>query len=353
MPTPTAPDAGVWCLEEAAERAEPGPAPGAGRPTFEAPMSGHTTRGRLLAALVTLLTLVGLTACANREQPAGQTATTPTPIGADRFPVEVAVAGGKPVTLERRPERVVSLSPTATEMLFAVGAGKQVVAVDSLSNHPAEAPRTDLSAYTPNVEAVVGHRPDLVVAAEDRNDLVAGLTRVEVPVLLLPAATALEGTYEQIEALGKATGHRTEATDLTRRMRSDIDKIVRDTPRPGRELSYYHELDPQLYSATSKTFIGQVYGLFGLRNIADSADPTGSGYPKLSAEHVVNANPDLIFLADDESRETLASRPGWQSINAVKQNAVVTLEADTSSRWGPRIIDLVRQVSDAVSKAAG
>ncbi|SDC28150.1 ABC transporter substrate-binding protein [Actinokineospora iranica] len=301
---------------------------------------------RLVAATL----LIGaLTGCATREQPAE---TAPPPASAS-FPVTLTAPGGAKVTLAKRPEKIVSLSSSATEGLFAVGAGKQVVAVDDQSTFPAEAPRTALSGLTVNVEALGAHSPDLVVAAGDAGDLVAGLGRLSVPVLILPSARSLDDVYGQLDLLGKATGHPAEAADLVTRMRADIDKIVRDTPK--KPLSYYHELDTELYSVTSKTFIGSVYGLFGLTNVADAADVDAGGYPKLSTEYVIKANPALVFLADTkccaQTPQTVAARPGWDTVDAVRRGNVVVLDDDIASRWGPRVVDLVRAVADAVTKA--
>ena len=251
----------------------------------------------------------------------------------------------------RQPRRIVSLSPTATELLFAVGAGGQVVAVDSNSNHPADAPRTDLSAYQPNLEAIAGYKPDLVVYSDDPGELKAGLEKLGIPALQQPAAKRLDDTYAQIDQLGKATGHPAEAGRLTETMRAEIQKIT-GGPRPKRPLAYYHELDKNLYSATSKTFIGQLYGQLGLENIADAADKDGSGYPQLSAEYVVKADPDLIFLADTkccgQTARTVAARDGWDQVRAVKAGAVVELDDDVASRWGPRIVDFLRLISAKV-----
>jgi iron complex transport system substrate-binding protein len=251
----------------------------------------------------------------------------------------------------RQPSRIVSLSPTATELLFAVGAGGQVVAVDSNSNHPADVPRTDLSAYQPNLEAIAGYKPDLVVYSDDPGELKAGLEKLGIPALQQPAAKRLDDTYAQIDQLGRATGHPAEAGRLTETMRAEIKKIT-GGPRPERPLAYYHELDKNLYSATSKTFIGQLYGQLGLENIADAADKDGSGYPQLSAEYVVKADPDLIFLADTkccgQTARTVAARDGWDQVRAVKAGAVVELDDDVASRWGPRIVDFLRLISAKV-----
>ncbi|MCT2585311.1 ABC transporter substrate-binding protein [Actinophytocola gossypii] len=274
---------------------------------------------------------------------------------AQAFPVTLTPAEGEPVTLDARPERIVSLSASNTETLFAVGAGEQVVAVDEQSDFPADAPRTDLSGLTPNVEAIAGYDPDLVVLSDDVDDVAAALTRLDHPVLIVPAARTIDDVYAGMELLGKATGHADEAADLADRMRTDLDKVVADAPKPSEPLTYYHELDTTYYSATSKTFIGQVYGLFGLENIADPADKDAGGYPQLSVEHILAADPDLIFLADVEccgqSAETVAARPGWSALSAVKNGNVVELDDDLASRWGPRVVDLARSVADAVAKA--
>ncbi|WP_307867630.1 ABC transporter substrate-binding protein [Umezawaea beigongshangensis] len=316
-------------------------------------MQSAQTWSRRIAATTALTALV-LSGCATREQdatPGSATGAAP----ASAFPVELTAPGGERLVLDRAPQRIVSLAPTSTESLFAIGAGAQVVAVDDRSTYPENAPRTDLSGFQPNVEAVAGHTPDLVVASNDTEGLVAGLAKVDVPVLLLPAATDLDDVHEQISLLGRATGHTAEADDLVRTMRADVEKIVADTPRPAEPLSYYHELDPSFYTATSATFIGRVYGLFGLTNVADAASVTGD-YPQLSAEQVVQADPDLIFLADvaccGQSAETVAQRPGWASVTAVREGGVVALDDDVASRWGPRVVDLVRTVADAVAASA-
>jgi iron complex transport system substrate-binding protein len=251
------------------------------------------------------------------------------------------------------PRRIVSLSPTATEMLFAIGAGGQVVAVDSNSNYPAEAPTTDLSAYQPNIEAIAGYKPDLVVYSDDPGELKAGLDKLSIPVLHQPAATRLDDTYAQLGQLGQATGHADEAGHLAASIRDEVAKIA--AARPERPLTYYHELDKNLYTATSKTFIGQLYGQLGMRNIADAADKEATGYPQLSAEYVIKADPDLIFLADTkccgQSAKTVAARDGWDELTAVRTGGVVELDDDVASRWGPRVVDFLKTVAARVQTA--
>jgi iron complex transport system substrate-binding protein len=288
---------------------------------------------------------------------ADPTATAPTTVAsaaaAGAFPVTIESVGG-PVTIEGRPERVVSLSPTATEMLFAVGAGPQVVAVDEFSYFPEEAPVTDLSGYEPNVEAILGYEPDLVVLQGDPADLVASLGAAGVPALLLPAAEVVDDTYTQIEQLGAATGNVGGAAELVGRMQADIAELTAQVPEVAEPLTYYHELDDLLFSVTSSTFIGQIYALAGLENIADAADPDGDafGYPQLSAEYLLSADPDLIFLADTkccgQNATTLAARPGFDQLTALQEGNVVELDDDIASRWGPRIVDFLAAIVAAI-----
>jgi iron complex transport system substrate-binding protein len=256
------------------------------------------------------------------------------------------------------PQRVVSLSPTHTEIMFAIGAGDQLVAVDDFSNYPPEALELphDLSGYEPSVEAIAEYEPDLVLIGGDFNGLGAQLDEIDVPWWDGPAATTLDDTYAQIEQLGAATGHVAEAAELVARMQTDIEQIIADTPVPEEPLTLYHELDSSFFSADGTTFIGELYGLLGLRNIADQAEGNSSGYPQLNAEFIVSADPDLIFLADTiccgETPETVAARPGWDAIAAVQNGNVIPMSDDLASRWGPRVVDYLAAASAAVAKAA-
>ncbi|MEU1747543.1 ABC transporter substrate-binding protein [Micromonospora arida] len=300
---------------------------------------------RLFAATLAV-TVLALGACAEKadDQPSAGTA-------AAAYPVTVGA-----LTLEKRPEKIVVLSPTATEMLFAIGAGPQVTAVDDQSNYPADVPKTDLSAFQPNAEAIAGKNPDLVVLSDDRNKIVEQLGKLKIPVYQTPAATTLDDTYRQITELGTLTGHADQATDVATRMKDDIAKLVKDLPQRAEKLTYFHELGPELYSATSKTFIGSLYSQAGLTNIADPADADGKsfGYPQLSQEFIVKADPDFVFLADakccQQNADTVKARSGWAGLTAVKNNQVVALDDDVASRWGPRVVDLLRVIIDAVAK---
>lgn len=252
------------------------------------------------------------------------------------------------------PQRIVSLSSTATETLFAIGAGKQVIAVDDQSNYPAEAPKTNLSGYTPNIEAIAAKKPDLVVISTDTDGLKAKLEALKITVVRQDAAKTLEDAYAQITELGKVTGHDKEAAATVVTMKAGIEASKKKVSKPAVPVKVYHELDNTLFSVSSKSFVGELYTVLGLTNIADAADKDGTGYPQLSAEYLIAQNPDFIFLADTkccgQNAKTVAARPGWAELRAVKLGNVIELDDDIASRWGPRTPQLFDAIATAVAK---
>jgi iron complex transport system substrate-binding protein len=266
------------------------------------------------------------------------------------FPVTLKTAAGT-ITLTTRPTRIISLSSTGTEDLFADGAGAQVVAVDSESVVPKKAPHTNLSAFTPNSEAIAKYRPDLVVVAFDQHNIVAALKQLHIPVLLEPPAPDLNGVYAQLEQLGQATGHLTQASALVNHLRARVATIIHSVPRSSKPISVYHEIDSTYYTATSHTFIGSVYKLLGLRNIADPAGKL-TNYPKLSGEYIVAANPDLIVLADTsccgQTAASVGKRPAWSSISAIVHHQVIGVPDIQASYWGPQIVDFMQTIANHI-----
>jgi iron complex transport system substrate-binding protein len=311
-------------------------------------------RVRSLGGLALLACALVLSACASTTSAGGDT-TSVAATASPAFPVTVDAANGT-LTLDAAPTRIVSLSPTATEMLFAVGAGDQVVAADSYSDYPADAPTSELSAYEPNVEAIAKYEPDLVVYATDPGDLQSSLDKLKIPALEEPAAATLDDVYAQLRELGTVTGHADEGEQQATQLEDRIDQIQSAAGDAGEGMTYYYELDDTYYSVTSDTFIGNLLATLGLKNIADEAKGASSGYPQLSAEYIVSADPDLILLADtkccNQSPEKVAKRAGWGDLAAVQHDAVVPLDDDIASRWGPRIADLLQQVGDAVQQQA-
>lgn len=316
-------------------------------------------RRAALILTVAAATLSLVAACGSGTKSGSAHSTGPAPgspattSSAAQFPVTLKAANGS-VTIAAKPTSIVSLSPTATETLFAIGAGSQVKAVDKDSDYPPNAPNPEIDAYHLNVEALAKYKPDLVVAADVTAAQAKQLRALGITVLSEPAATSLGQAYAEIAQLGQATGHADTANTLVADMKQRIAQIVASAPKS--HATYYWELDQTYYSETSSTFIGQLVGLLGLRSIADSAKGAAAagGYPQLSAEFILKANPAYIFLADTkccrQSAASVAARPGWSTLTAVKVGRVVELDDDIASRWGPRIVDLLQTVAQALQR---
>lgn len=315
------------------------------------PRVRRVKRNQALAVL-TAVVLTGALAACGSDEPAssGNAATATTGATAGGFPVTVIGSNGR-VVLETQPETIVSLSPTATEMLFAIGAGAQVTAVDDQSTYPTDAPKTDLSGFKPNAEAIAKYDPDLVVLATDANGIVSSLATLGIKVLQLPDVAKVEQAYTQLGILGAATGHQDDASKVIADTQSRLAQAVASMPPTSKGQRVYHELDPTYYSATSATFVGDVYTMLGLSNVADDAKGASGGYPQLSAEFVVKADPDLIVLADgkccQQDAASVAKRPGFDATSAVKNDMVIAVDDDIASRWGPRVADFAEAVAAA------
>ncbi len=252
------------------------------------------------------------------------------------------------------PTRIISLSPAFTEVLFAIGAGDQVIAVDSLSNYPPEAPMTDLSAFEPSLEALAAEEPDLVVLSYDlTGELVSGLEGLGVEVFLRADPSTLDEAYASIADLGVVTGQADGAATVVADMQAAFDEIAASAPADGEPIRVYHELDASFYSVSSASFIGDVYNRLNVVNIADEADTDGYGYPQLSAEYILEADPQLIVITDEVGYtvDDVAARPGWDTIAAVKNGNVIVVDSDIASRGGPRLPQFLEVVAAAISGA--
>ena len=266
------------------------------------------------------------------------------------------------------PQCVVSLSPTATETLFAIGAGPQVQAVDKDSNYPSTGlPTKRIDSLNPSVEAIVGicktsashpsSKPDLVIISYDANSIKEKLTGIGVKVVEQDAPKSVAGAYAQIRQLGTLTGHVKSANTLAASLKTTINADIASMPKhPGKTVTAYYELDPTYYSLASSTFVGSLLKSLGVVNIADAKSTSAdAGYPQLSAEYIVSANPKVIFLADTvcckASAVTVAKRPGFAKVTAVRSHEVIGLKDDVASRWGPRLKNLMNQLTASVKGA--
>ena len=238
------------------------------------------------------------------------------------------------------PKRIISLSPSITEILFEIGSGNQVIAVDNLSNYPNEAPITDISAYDPNVEAISLLNPDLVILSYNIKNLKVALKKIGIETIYLPAPLNFEDILDQIDYLGLQTGNEDKAKKLISKMKNRM-KTLQKLRENEKATKIYHEIDPNYYSPSKFSFIGDIYQKLNYKNVADKADISNLGYPKLSPELIISENPDLIVLPGKDNKyvEKVKLRPGWGYIEAVKKNNFLLTNNDIASRWGPRILN--------------
>jgi len=276
---------------------------------------------------------------------------------ATKYPITVKF-GGYTTTMAKKPTKIISLSPSATEILYAVGAGSQILAVDNLSNYPANAPVSEISAFEPSVEAILAKKPDLVLLSIDSTkapQIRNALVKLGIPVLMEKAPATLKDVYAENTLLARVTDRQAGAVKLNASMAKSIKDILAKAKKSSK-IRIFHELDDTYYSVTSNTFIGKVYRDFGAVNIADAAaGADNSGYPQLSAEYLLKSDPQVIFLADAQygvTADSVSKRAGWSQISAVKNKKIVELPADIPSRWGPRLVDFYKLISTSLAKVS-
>ena len=304
-------------------------------------------RGGALA--LSLALVLALTAACSDDSDNGTSMPTVTATAAVQYPLTLTDSKSRSVTLEEAPQAIASLSPAATEILFAIGAGDQVAAVEMFSNYPPEAQSLpQMDAYEPSVEAIAGAQPDLVLVYFDPGNLVDGLERAGLTVVFLEPPTSVDGVLEQIRLLGQATGHPQEADDLVATMQQDITDIQEQLGDLEQGPRLFHELDNQLFTVAPDSFVGDLYTILKAQNIAAGTD---QAYPQLSQEAIIEADPEVIILGDTaggESVETVKARPGWGSISAVVNNRIYVIDPDIVSRPGPRLVDALETLAQAL-----
>ncbi|MBA4603032.1 ABC transporter substrate-binding protein [Thermoactinomyces mirandus] len=300
---------------------------------------------RLLTLLLAFVFIWGLTGCAAQNGADHQSAAVNSPVKprSINYPLELKDQAANKVKLEKEPERIVSLMPSNTEILFALGAGEQVVGVTDQDDYPAQARKLPkVGSFKINVEKVVSLKPDLVVAnSGNEKEALDQLRNMGIPVLVTDSQS-IKGVYEAIHLVSLATNRAREADILVANMEKEARTIygkVVNIPE-DRRAKVWFELDSNLYTVGGDTFMNELIGLAGGRNVAASL----KGWPKVSPEQVVKWNPDVI-LTTYGGVEEIKKREGWQSISAVRENRVYALNPDLLNRPGPRIYQGVEQMA--------
>jgi len=306
---------------------------------------------RVLALFLLIAGALALSACGGGEasttaSPATVVAGSPAATATAPFPVTIKDDKGVEVTINSAPARVVALAPSFVEVLFALGAGGSVVAADENTDYPPEAASIPkISGFQPSLEGIAGYNPDLVLLLFDPGGLQDALRQAGFNTLYLASPASIDDTFKQIETIGAALGRGVAAQGLIGQMQASLAGIKGRIPQGAAGPRVYHEVDNTFYTAGPGSFVDDLYSTLGAKNIAES---TGEPFPQLSAEAIISADPEVIILADEfagESRDTVAARPGWSQISAVKNGRVFTIDPNIVSRPGPRLIDALETLA--------
>jgi iron complex transport system substrate-binding protein len=305
-----------------------------------------TTRPLLLTAIAVIAVLL-FVACTGGDAATATPTATKTAIPAPTpAPIVVNDSDGFELTFEVEPSRIISFSPGVTEILFAIGAGDQVIAVDEWANYPPETESLERVKYIdPDPERVLALDPDLVLMATAQQPQVEQFRSLELTVMFNLEPDSIEGVLENILLLGLVSGHTEEAERLVAQMRiriAIVEELIADVEEGPR---VFYELSSDLYTAAPDTFIGGTLALLQAQNIAAGAE---SPFPQLTAEALIEKNPQVVLLADyvwGESLESVAARPGWDAVDAVIDQRVYGVDPDTGNRPGPRIVDSIEEIA--------
>ena len=321
-------------------------------------------RNVLRLAVILAVTLVSISACAPAATPVPATATTVPPTATPvpptatpaACPLSITDSLGRQVTLAELPERVVSLAPSLTEILFAVGAGDQVVGVTEYCNYPEEATTLEqiggFSAKTISVEKIVALKPDLVLAAGGiHQPIIEALENVKVIVVSVDPVN-MDQVFRDIEIVGRLTGHKKEAGQVVAEMKQPIEEvvaIVENIPESERLTVFWQIWDEPLMTAGPGTLPGQIIALAGGINIFAELS---EDWPTVSVEEVLERNPAVIMGPDSHgdklTPEIVGGRPGWDQIDAVRNERIYLIQGDIVSRAGPRLAEAVAAVAEAL-----
>ena len=243
-------------------------------------------------------------------------------------------------------QRVVSLSTTHTEIIQTLGGENLLVGIDSFSE--SELPIEKIDAFTVTADELVNLNPDLVIVAFDFNGIIDGLEALNLNYVLLPPARNFDEVYTQIMEIGNLINKSEESIDLVSEMENDVAEIIENFS--AQNVKVFHEIGYTygIYTVNENSFIGEIYNLLGVDNIANfKEDPFGSGYPEFSEEEILMANPNLIIVGhSDYLNKDLSTRVGWEEITAIQSGNLFFLDENLANNWGTNTVDLLNTLSE-------
>jgi iron complex transport system substrate-binding protein len=312
----------------------------------------RSTRTLLAVSLAALaLGALVLAGCAGGPQTSAQASAPESSATAAAFPVTITDDASRSVTIKARPQRIVSLAPANTEILFALGLGAKVVGVTSNDDYPSEvASITKVGGFAgPNIEAVAGAKPDLILATNGvQADVVEKLEALGATVVVLSPKT-LAGVYSAIERVGKATGATGEASETVAAMKADIERISAKVSGLTTATAFIEIGQNPLYAAGKGTLMDELLTLAGGTNVVQQP-----GFVSYSAEQLIKADPAVYFATQGSTNDPTAiqTRPGYSALSAVKGKRVVILEDSLVSRHGPRIVEGFAAIAEGLHPGA-
>ena len=300
----------------------------------------------VLAMAVLFLTAFAFAACGD-DGNGGTPPTSTPPALASLYPLTIEQSDGVDLVLDEAPQRIVSLSPYATEILCEIGAGDQLAAVDLFANCPADSTeKPELDSFEPNLEAIAGFEPDLVYV--DGAGILDALRQIDIPVLYLTLPSSLDEVLERISLFGRVVDREADADALVDSLTERIDAVEEGVASIEEGPRIFHELDPMFFTVSPDSFIGDFYNLLKAQNIAAGGE---GEYPQLSAEVIIERDPEVIILADEAAGvtvESLNDRPGWDTLTAVKEGRVCLVDPDIVSRPGPTVADGLEALAQCI-----
>lgn len=313
---------------------------------------------KIYSLLMALLLIGFLAACGNQgDTEEGKQSTEPKTeqVAEDSFPVTLKDAGDKEVTIEKKPEKIVSLIPSNTEILYAVGAGDEVVGVSEHDNYPEEVKdKEQVAGLELNIEKIISLKPDLVLAHGSAGDMWdSGLKQLEdsgITVLVVKNAESFDEVYNTIDFIGQATGHTEEASTVIDDMKAKLDEIEKKAAeiKEDDKKSVFVEISPapEIYVAGKNTFMDQMLNTINAINSVQE-----EGWPMMNEEAIIELNPEVIIVNYsyiENAVDQVLDRKGWQDVAAVKDKQVYMVDENLVSRSGPRIVEGVEELAKAV-----